>query len=231
MLRVKNWERFQHYKDRNPPWIKLHRALLDDYAFSQLPDSAKGILPLIWILAAGSGGEIPDDPRFIQSKLCLQKPPNLQILVKSGFLIKDLEETKTTETETEREAEQIASNMLATRKPGSRLPDGWLPGETEREFAVSRGFSLNQVTNIVDTFCDYWHSQPGQRGVKLNWSLMWKNWIRREGKPAATRTNGHGFPTHIVEEWQKDRLSGATVRTKDEAVSLLRKQYPDGYPT
>jgi hypothetical protein len=31
-LRVKNWSEFQHYKDRNPPWIKLHRTLLDhDY--------------------------------------------------------------------------------------------------------------------------------------------------------------------------------------------------------
>jgi len=28
MLRVKNWGKFQHYKDRNPPWIKLHRGLL-----------------------------------------------------------------------------------------------------------------------------------------------------------------------------------------------------------
>jgi len=30
-LAVKNFERFQHYKDRNPPWIKLHAAVLDDY--------------------------------------------------------------------------------------------------------------------------------------------------------------------------------------------------------
>ncbi len=27
-IRVVNLERFQHYKDRNPPWIKLHRELL-----------------------------------------------------------------------------------------------------------------------------------------------------------------------------------------------------------
>jgi hypothetical protein len=37
-LTIKNWSEFQHYKDRNPPWIKLHRALLDDYAFAALPD-------------------------------------------------------------------------------------------------------------------------------------------------------------------------------------------------
>lgn len=27
-FKVRNWEQFQHYKDRNPPWIKLHFALL-----------------------------------------------------------------------------------------------------------------------------------------------------------------------------------------------------------
>ena len=29
--RVKNWSKFQHYKNRNPPWIRLHVEILDDY--------------------------------------------------------------------------------------------------------------------------------------------------------------------------------------------------------
>ena len=29
-LRVRNWERYQHYKERNPPWIKLYVELLDE---------------------------------------------------------------------------------------------------------------------------------------------------------------------------------------------------------
>lgn len=40
-LRVKNFDRFQHYKDRTPPWIKLYNDLLDDYDFSCLPDAEK----------------------------------------------------------------------------------------------------------------------------------------------------------------------------------------------
>ena len=27
-LTIKNWHKFQHYKDRNPPWIKLHYEIL-----------------------------------------------------------------------------------------------------------------------------------------------------------------------------------------------------------
>lgn len=28
VLKIKLWERFQHYKDRNAPWVKLHRDML-----------------------------------------------------------------------------------------------------------------------------------------------------------------------------------------------------------
>jgi hypothetical protein len=35
-------ESFQHYKDRSPSWIKLHKALLDDYEFSCLPVASRG---------------------------------------------------------------------------------------------------------------------------------------------------------------------------------------------
>lgn len=86
-LAVKNWAEFQHYKDRNPPWIKLHRALLDDYEFARLQDASKAHLMLIWLFASQADGRIPNDPRFIQAKLGLDKQPDLQALVESGFLI------------------------------------------------------------------------------------------------------------------------------------------------
>jgi hypothetical protein len=48
----KNWREFQHYKDRSPPWIKLHRGLLDNYEFHCLPDASKALAPLLWLLAS-----------------------------------------------------------------------------------------------------------------------------------------------------------------------------------
>lgn len=51
-LTPKNWASFQHYKDRAPVWIKLHRSLLDDFAFSRLPDASKALAPLLWLLAS-----------------------------------------------------------------------------------------------------------------------------------------------------------------------------------
>ena len=54
LLKPKNWEKFQHYRDRCPPWIKLHRDLLNDRAYMNLPIASKAIAPLLWLLASES---------------------------------------------------------------------------------------------------------------------------------------------------------------------------------
>lgn len=48
----KNWSDFQHYKDRAPPWIKLHKGLLDDSAFQRLPTASRALAPMLWLLAS-----------------------------------------------------------------------------------------------------------------------------------------------------------------------------------
>jgi hypothetical protein len=52
ILRPKNWASFQHYKDRAPPWIKLHKTLLDDFEFQSLPVASKALAPMLWLLAS-----------------------------------------------------------------------------------------------------------------------------------------------------------------------------------
>jgi hypothetical protein len=88
-LRVKNWGEFQHYKDRNPPWIKLHRTLLDDYEFSCLQDASKAHLMLIWLFASQKDGLVPNNPKFLKMKLGLTSEPNLKWLIDHGLLIQE----------------------------------------------------------------------------------------------------------------------------------------------
>ena len=60
-VRVLNWADFQHYKDRDPPWIKLHgRRLLDKPGWRRLHGSAAKLLVDVWMLAAqlGEQGEL-----------------------------------------------------------------------------------------------------------------------------------------------------------------------------
>ncbi len=50
----RNWPDFQHYKDRSPPWIRLHKSLIDNYAFQMLPDASRALAPMLWLLASES---------------------------------------------------------------------------------------------------------------------------------------------------------------------------------
>lgn len=64
----------------------------------------------------------------------------------------------------------------SSKKRGSRLPDDWQP---DIEFAVSLGLSQAQSLNEAQKFREWWPAQPGQKGVKLDWSLTWKTWCRK----------------------------------------------------
>jgi hypothetical protein len=85
-IQVKDFERFQHYKDRDPPWIKLYVRLLEDYTFSKLPDAYKWHMVGLWILASKMENKIPADPIFIGNRIGVATPVDLNALIASGFI-------------------------------------------------------------------------------------------------------------------------------------------------
>ena len=56
---IPNWDKFQHYKDRTPPWIKLYLELNSDNQWLSLTDAQCGLLVKIWIEYARSRGVLP----------------------------------------------------------------------------------------------------------------------------------------------------------------------------
>ena len=85
-LSIPDWDKLQHYKDRTPPWIKLHNELLESYEFECLPDASKAHLLCIWLLASRTGNKINPDPRWIGRKIGANSKVDIDILVESGFL-------------------------------------------------------------------------------------------------------------------------------------------------
>ncbi len=57
-ISVPNWENLQHYKDRDPTWIKLYRKLLHKREWRQLSPEAAKYLVDIWMLASRYQGDI-----------------------------------------------------------------------------------------------------------------------------------------------------------------------------
>ena len=58
--RIKGWNKFQHFKDRRPPWIKLYRDILDDIEWHELDPVAAKSLVMLWLIASENDGSLPD---------------------------------------------------------------------------------------------------------------------------------------------------------------------------
>ena len=89
-LIIKNWPTFQHYKDRSPPWIKLHKGLLDDFNYQRLPIASRALAPMLWLLASESmDGSIDSEPEKLAFRLRTSEQDitdGLNPLIEAGFL-------------------------------------------------------------------------------------------------------------------------------------------------
>ena len=85
-LHLKNWEVYQHYKKRNPPWIKLYHSLLDDYEYCQMSDDSKLLLLCFYMLASRTENRIPFDLTWIKRKTMVSCDIKLDELLGSGYI-------------------------------------------------------------------------------------------------------------------------------------------------
>ena len=92
-FRIKNWEEFQHYRDRRPVWIKLYTDLLNDADFAALSREARGLLLQVELLAAKDGGSLLYNQQVMSFGLRLNdfQLSELNPLFLVGFLIPDEE--------------------------------------------------------------------------------------------------------------------------------------------
>jgi hypothetical protein len=108
--RIKDWHSFQHFKDRQPIWIKLYRKLLDDPEWFRLSgDAAKGLVGL-WLLASETDGYLPDISVISFRLRISEKAVSALLATLSHYVIEDDINTISTryqvdapETETETE--------------------------------------------------------------------------------------------------------------------------------
>ena len=137
-LEVKNWQKYQHYKNRRPPWIKLHASVLNDRDFSLLSCASKGLLMQLWILASENDGKVPYDLNEIQFRLRDKtiKNSDFNVLISKGFFknCKHMLSSACPETETETETETEKKKKINKRKV---LPD-FLPHQLWEDFLEHR---------------------------------------------------------------------------------------------
>lgn len=136
---IRNWEKYQHYKDRCPPWIKLHYELLTSPDWVMLDDASKLLAVVCMLIASRNNGNIPNNPRYIQKVGQLDHKPVFLPLVNSGFLLFSGDAStlladaspraRSREAETEAEAEAEAENY----PPVSPTPKRETKNETVKQ--------------------------------------------------------------------------------------------------
>jgi hypothetical protein len=247
LLQPKNWAVFQHYKDRCPPWIKLHRDLLNDRVFMCLPLASKALAPLLWLLASESkdgtfDGSL-DELVFRLHITPKDYEDGLKPLIHKGFFVvasgvlaecyQDAipETEREGETERETKTEQRQKSNRGSRLPVDFvLPEDWISFcQTERKDLVP--------AKVFEEFKDYWTALPAGKGTKADWTATWRNWVRRQSAPKQSfaqqaadiaRTTvpaQHSGPDPVLLQIAADRQKAAPMpaHIRQQINQVLRK--------
>lgn len=85
-ISILNFEKFQHYRDRKPPWIKLYRDLLSDDRLFDLSEADRYQLIGLFIIASQHDNRIPNKPAWLRKELAINRPISLQKLIDTGWI-------------------------------------------------------------------------------------------------------------------------------------------------
>lgn len=108
---------------------------------------------------------------------------------KNAQSIPDASDGHTRRTKNDANREPRTDNREPIKKTsaarGTRLPqDFQLPGDWIA-FCTQQRPELD-AREVFEGFRDYWVAQPGQKGVKTDWTATWRNWVRRQQIPKKT---------------------------------------------
>ena len=88
-LRIANWEKYQHYKNRQPRWVKLYIDTFNRPNWISLDDKSKFLLLICLGIGAICDGKVPKCAKTLQKISNLRRKPDLKPLIDIGFLIED----------------------------------------------------------------------------------------------------------------------------------------------
>jgi hypothetical protein len=113
-MRVRNWERWQHYRDRNPPWIKFHYEALSSRWWISLDGNHRALALTCLLIASRHGGHVPNDIDYVRQVGHIKSKSTFKPLLQCRFLIPESGSEVEKETETEAQNHASAPQASAT---------------------------------------------------------------------------------------------------------------------
>jgi hypothetical protein len=185
-MQIKNWKKFQHFKDRKPPWVKLYRDVLDDLEWYELDPLASKVLVMCWLIASEDDGKLPP-AKTLAFRLRMTEKQTIDCLNKLSHwleqddisVISERYQSDSLETETETEKEREKETEAKQRTKGSRLSADWVLPKEWADWARQERPDLD-LRSVGEQFRDYWSAKAGSGATKLDWQATWRNWVRNQ---------------------------------------------------
>lgn len=186
-FKVANWEEYQHYKDRDPVWIKLHRSLVTSEMWVSCDDASRSLAIACMVIAAENNGCVPANPAFIKRRCFLNSDPDFKPLVDTGFLIDAsgllagcYQDARPEERRGEKRREETEKNTslnpptggIADETHDDLQPDQHNP-PTEPTRNQTEPYRWNEFAAIYPDF----RIRPDTRGKKA-----WRKLVKGEGR-------------------------------------------------
>ena len=154
-FRIRKHDDFQHYSNRNPPWIKLHTCLLGSINFLSLSDASRWQALGCALLASRYQNHLPADPAFLKAELHSKSPINIEALFEAKFIVwctceecastalADCKQVARPEQRRERAEgeERRADTLSVARQPTDEVSECWkvYTDHRERHFIETNG--------------------------------------------------------------------------------------------
>ena len=178
---IKNWKRFQHFRDRRPPWIKLYRDILDDIDWHELDPLSAKFLVMLWLIASENEGKLPTHKELAFRLRTTEKQIESTVSKLSHWLVQsDIAVISPRHQETPLETEDI--DLVETEKRESSVirPKGngrFTPPTLEEvtEYCKARDNRVDPIKYHAHYTANGW--RVGKNPMK-NWKAAVVTWER-----------------------------------------------------
>lgn len=208
---IKNYARFQHYKYRNPPWIKLYASLLSDVKFNTLTEVQQIHLIKIWLLASQNNNLLPLDPTIIKNRAGLNSRVILNVFIEAGFI-----EIK---SKSDRDADEFPSS---SGRDADELPTQ--PDRAKIKNDETKGITPKNASKLIAPNKEKEKEKPCANDLILDrFEKIWSNYPEKKGKDAAWIK----FKNQVKNDADWEDIQKALINYKADVESIRNDGHPD----
>jgi hypothetical protein len=149
IIQITDWRSTQHYKQRNPPWVKLHNELLDRSDLAAMQNSDWGVYAKLLLLASRFRNRIVLDERVLLRRWGITRKA-IDNCVRFG-LVRIIDRDAIDEVETEQIESESASAVHQTPDAmnGQHSPDDRLSARQRSNGAADQEVSPNSASTAL----------------------------------------------------------------------------------